>query len=1002
MDELTLVEEVFAVSFLEERRHLAPGVMPLVGLRPESRTDAPNYALIEEIIVERLTSAQTDVLTYLIECHKRAEARAKAFQTPLLDHIRDMLVSYAGLTLLGMFDFFNQPPDISKQGAVRLFEFIQRSLHDPGKLPVLFLDQLARRFHGRPAGEDLMTLLAPGLDRAVCDATKTDFLAFWRTGTTSHIAGLFRRIASRDRDPAIGEAMVQTPAWFGSAVPATGVSIETQSLLGALLRQSPFPVGPPQSYAPGTNPVGDALFPDPRDVTHDDLVFAQSTVRSAVTQITSTALSVIKMLLQTTAKDATLDWIAKVTDVNVQRTQLGYQTLLSTATNTASNDGFLTNLAVVMLGLCEPFMDPSSKRVALIDASYFMSPACRVDVSKDTRIAATGDQIAAWCDRDNLARVKARLSATPDRHVVDDEEDDVAVAESFGTVTEFFFLTARCLHVGPLALFARMDSMYRELHEIQGQLQELEQMMADAPAAQRHMLQPQRDLFQQRVERMLREIYCYRTGLDDPEFNEALLRYARLVAVWVLRLVGYDFRSPGPLPVKAPPLFRALPEHILENVGHILSHVLHYNASVLNAFPPSSFDDLLTFIVAFLGADTYITNPYIRVKYVELLAALVPSDDPDLHRRPTPFDAYPRLFEANELACTRLVPNLLRFYVDVEFSGTHNAFYEKLVSRSHITKVLEYLWNTADFRAAFHAESRSEGFVRFVNMIINDSTYCVDGAMTELTKINEIETLMASSEWAHVRDVDREIQRRDLTQSTRLVRHHLQNANNVVGMLLFLTSEIVSPFMRSGLAVRIAAMLNDWLHHIIGPRSSALKVGDPEKYNFHPKVLLKQVCSVYLHLSVSAEFAPAVAHDGRSYRPENFSKAAAILERYGLASDDDIARFRAFSEAVREAKSNETSLDEMFGDDIPAEYLDPITEELMKDPVILPLSKTRCDRSTIARHLLSDPTDPFNRSFLSIDMVESDTQLKDEIEQFVSKMQSEHRRRILSADAANR
>jgi hypothetical protein len=240
-----------------------------------------------------------------------------------------------------------------------------------------------------------------------------------------------------------------------------------------------------------------------------------------------------------------------------------------------------------MVGLCEPFMDPSSKRVALIDASYFMSPACRVDVSKDTRLAATGDEIAAWCDRDHPARV--------------------VVAESFGTVTEFFFLTARCLHVGPLALFARMDSMYRELHEVQGQLQELEQMIADAPATRRRMNQPQRDLFQQHVERMLREIYCYRTGLDDPEFNEALLRYARLVAVWILRLVGYDFRSPGPLPVKAPQLFRALPEHILENVGYILSHVLHYNASVLHAFPHSAFDDLITFMVAFLGADTRVT-----------------------------------------------------------------------------------------------------------------------------------------------------------------------------------------------------------------------------------------------------------------------------------------------------------------------------------------------------------------------------------------------------------
>ncbi len=42
---------------------------------------------------------------------------------------------------------------------------------------------------------------------------------------------------------------------------------------------------------------------------------------------------------------------------------------------------------------------------------------------------------------------------------------------------------------------------------------------------------------------------------------------------------------------------------------------------------------------------------------------------------------------------------------------------------------------------------------------------------------------------------------------------------------------------------------------------------------------------------------------------------------------------------------------------------------LMRDPVKLPSSRTTIDRSTIKAHLLSDATDPFNRSPLSIDDV---------------------------------
>lgn len=50
---------------------------------------------------------------------------------------------------------------------------------------------------------------------------------------------------------------------------------------------------------------------------------------------------------------------------------------------------------------------------------------------------------------------------------------------------------------------------------------------------------------------------------------------------------------------------------------------------------------------------------------------------------------------------------------------------------------------------------------------------------------------------------------------------------------------------------------------------------------------------------------------------------------------------------------------------------------LMRDPVILPTSRTTIDRATIKSHLLSDAKDPFNRMPLSLDDVvpgESSTQ----------------------------
>ena len=62
-----------------------------------------------------------------------------------------------------------------------------------------------------------------------------------------------------------------------------------------------------------------------------------------------------------------------------------------------------------------------------------------------------------------------------------------------------------------------------------------------------------------------------------------------------------------------------------------------------------------------------------------------------------------------------------------------------------------------------------------------------------------------------------------------------------------------------------------------------------------------------------------------------------------------------------------------------------IMATLLRDPVILPGSKAVLERSTIKSHLLSDSTDPFNRSPLTIEQVEPHTQLKAEIDEWLVK-----------------
>lgn len=112
--------------------------------------------------------------------------------------------------------------------------------------------------------------------------------------------------------------------------------------------------------------------------------------------------------------------------------------------------------------------------------------------------------------------------------------------------------------------------------------------------------------------------------------------------------------------------------------------------------------------------------------------------------------------------------------------------------------------------------------------------------------------------------------------------------------------------------------------------------------------------------------ATAVARDERSYKHEVFVQAANILRtaQGSATSEDNVMRFEIFVTTVADSARKAQQREEEMGD-VPDEFLDPIMQTLMIDPVILPTSGQTMDRSVITRHLLSDPRDPFNRAALS-------------------------------------
>ena len=94
----------------------------------------------------------------------------------------------------------------------------------------------------------------------------------------------------------------------------------------------------------------------------------------------------------------------------------------------------------------------------------------------------------------------------------------------------------------------------------------------------------------------------------------------------------------------------------------------------------------------------------------------------------------------------------------------------------------------------FHS---GEHFTRFINMLINDTTFLLDESVDTLKNIRDTQELMANAvEWEKQPREVRTTRQRQLTTDERQCKSYLTLASETVDMLHYLTLEIKQPFFQ--------------------------------------------------------------------------------------------------------------------------------------------------------------------------------------------------------------
>nr|XP_043615254.1 probable ubiquitin conjugation factor E4 [Erigeron canadensis] len=748
--------------------------------------------------------------------------------------------------------------------------------------------------------------------------------------------------------PVGAKALVNHQWWIPKGAYLNGRVIEMTSILGPFFHVSALP---DQTIFKGQPDVGQQCFSDSSTRRPADLLSSFTTIKTVMNNLYDGLAEILRSLLKNTStRENVLQYIAEVINKNASRSHIQVDPISS------ASSGMFVNLSAVMLRLCEPFLDTHSTKKDKIDPKYVFYGS-RLDFKELTALHASSEEVTDWL----------KLNSPSNAHG----------STNYSFICECFFMTARVLNLGLLKAFSDFKHLVQDISRSEDSLATLKTMQEQAPSPR---LAQDIARVEKEIESSTQEKLCYEAQiLRDGGLLQQALSFYQLMVVWLVSRIG-GFRMPLPQP--CPMEFACMPEHFVEDVMELLI----FASRIPRALDGVKLDDFMNFIIMFMASPEYIRNPYLRAKMVEVLNCWMP-------RGNDTSSATSSLFEGHQLSVQYLVRNLLKLYVDIEFTGSHTQFYDKFNIRHNIAELLEYLWRVPVHQNAWKQIAKEEEkgvYLNFLNFLINDSIFLLDESLNKILELKELEAEMSNTvEWEQRPAQERQERTRLHHSQENIIRIDMKLAMEDVSMLAFSTEQITAPFLLPEMVERVASMLNYFLLQLVGPQRKSLTLKDPEKYEFRPKQLLKQIVNIYVHLAKGDHeniFPSAITKDGRSYNDQLFTEASSVLRRIG----EDPRVIQAFDNLGQKAKAaaSEAMDAEAVLGDIPDEFLDPIQYTLMKDPVILPSSRMVVDRPVIQRHLLSDATDPFNRSHLTPEMLIPDIELKQKIEEFIRSQQN--------------
>ncbi|KAJ7000827.1 ubiquitin conjugation factor E4 [Populus alba x Populus x berolinensis] len=572
------------------------------------------------------------------------------------------------------------------------------------------------------------------------------------------------------------KSLVSHKWWIPTGAYVNGRVIEMTSILGPFFHVSAWPDNTIFKSEPD---VGQQCFSDATNHRPADLLSSFTTIKTLVNNLYDGLAEVLLALLKNgDTRESVLQYLAEVINRNATRAHIQVDPL------SCASSGMFINLSAVMLKLSEPFLDANLSKRNKIDPNYVFHNN-RLDLRGLTALLSSSEEITQWLNTPGKTDISAQSNHVENRLLQSQEATSSGSSgerSKYSFICECFFMTARVLNLGLLKAFSDFKHLVQEISRCEDMLSTFKALQEQTPSQQ---LQQDIDRLQKDIELYSQEKLCYEAQiLRDGALIQRALSFYRLMLVWLVSLVG-GFKMP--LPSTCPKEFASMPEHFVEDAMELII----FASRIPKALDGVLLDDFMNFIIMFMASPTYIRNPYLRAKMVEVLNCWMP--------RRSGSSATASLFEGHQLSLEYLVRNLLKLYVDIELTGSHTQFYDKFNIRHNIAELLEYLWQVPSHRDIWRKIAKEEEkgvYLNFLNFLINDSIYLLDESLSKILELKGLEAEMSNTtEWERRPAQERQERTRLFHSQENIIRIDMQLANEDVSMLTFTSEQITAPFL---------------------------------------------------------------------------------------------------------------------------------------------------------------------------------------------------------------